>query len=470
MTYMKKRILIALLGAFVLLIVGCKTTKSIEINILATTDLHGYLPYELTSYIKNEKFKDKNTLLVDAGDFLSVGKSGPSMSKYFDTKNSYDEYDTKYLETPIVKEMKEIGYDAIVLGNHEFIENNKAQLDHMVSDFKKYDIDLLSANTYEKSGENYISPYVIKNISTSRGNFKLGILGLTIQEVGQTYETVKNENIKPTSEGLKDFQGYNGSLYMGDLVKDAKKWVNVMKKENVDIIVAVAHSGEKGNSDKYPGNRVQELAKEVNGIDVIVAGHTHKQIYQHDYKNKLREKVIVTQPGKYGECISKINFKIKKNNNKWNVVSKSSELIKFNKSKEDKNFDDLVDKFLEFALEPQSNDSTGEINLKDITPFDWDKAYVFEPHSSPKKIYDTIGYKWNDIKKTDSEDMIQMIFMKNKKVVCHLYGYEKQLFIDFKFNKSYYKDNVLTIYPNKNDRFRFDVDKKWINTSLKYIE
>jgi len=31
--------------------------------------------------------------------------------------------------------MKEIGYDAIVLGNHEFIENNKAQLDHMVSDF-----------------------------------------------------------------------------------------------------------------------------------------------------------------------------------------------------------------------------------------------------------------------------------------------------------------------------------------------
>lgn len=103
--------------------------------MLATTDLHGYLPYELTSYIKNEKSKDKNTLLVDAGDFLSVGKSGSSMSKYFDTKNSYDEYDTKYLETPIVKEMKEIGYDAIVLGNHEFIENNKAQLDHMVSDF-----------------------------------------------------------------------------------------------------------------------------------------------------------------------------------------------------------------------------------------------------------------------------------------------------------------------------------------------
>jgi len=219
---MKKRILIALLGAFILIIVGCKSTKSIEINMLATTDLHGYLPYELTSYIKNEKSKSKNTLLVDAGDFLSVGKSGSSMAKYFDTKQSNDEYDTKYLETPIVKDMKEIGYDAVVLGNHEFIENNKAQLDHMVSDFKKYDIDLLSANTYKESGENYVSPYVIKNISTSEGNLKLGILGLTIQEVGQTYETIGNENIKPTSEGLKDFQGYNSSLHMGDLVKDAR--------------------------------------------------------------------------------------------------------------------------------------------------------------------------------------------------------------------------------------------------------
>jgi len=83
----------------------------------------------------------------------------------------------------------------------------------------------------------------------------------------------RNENIKPTSEGLKDFQGYNSSLYMGDLVKDANKWVNVMKKENVDIIVAVAHSGEESDSDKYPGNRVQELAKKVNGFPSTTASY-----------------------------------------------------------------------------------------------------------------------------------------------------------------------------------------------------
>ncbi len=66
--------------------------------------------------------------------------------------------------------------------------------------------------------------------------------------------------------------------------------------------------------------------------------------------------------------------------------------------------------------------------------------------------------------------MIQMIFMKNNKVVCHFYGYEKYLFTDFILNKSYYKDNVLIIYPNKNDRFKFEVDKMRLNTSLKYIK
>lgn len=43
-----------------------------------------------------------------------------------------------------------------------------------------------------------------------------------------------------------------------------------------------------------------------------MAGHNHVQIKQHDYKNKAGEKVIVTEPGKHGECISKINFNIEK--------------------------------------------------------------------------------------------------------------------------------------------------------------
>ncbi|MCC0673004.1 metallophosphoesterase [Clostridioides sp. ES-S-0145-01] len=75
---------------------------------------------------------------------------------------------------------------------------------------------------------------------------------------------------------------------MNDMIDDAKKWVKEIKeKENPDILLAIVHSGEKPKKPKNPGNRIQELAKEVDGIDAIVAGHTHKEIEQHDYTNDI---------------------------------------------------------------------------------------------------------------------------------------------------------------------------------------
>ncbi|EPZ58472.1 putative membrane-associated nucleotidase domain protein [[Clostridium] sordellii ATCC 9714] len=66
---------------------------------------------------------------------------------------------------------------------------------------------------------------------------------------------------------------------MNDLVEDAKKWVKVMKeKDKADVIVAVAHTGERPKKPKNPGNRIQNLAQNVDGIDAIVAGHNHVQL------------------------------------------------------------------------------------------------------------------------------------------------------------------------------------------------
>lgn len=98
------------------------------------------------------------------------------------------------------------------------------------------------------------------------------------------------------------------------------------KKEKPDIIVAIVHSGEEPKNPKNPGNRIKELATTVEGIDAIVAGHTHEKIEQHTYKNNSGEEVIVTQPGAHGNSISKINFKLDKKNDKWFIKDKYSEL------------------------------------------------------------------------------------------------------------------------------------------------
>ena len=470
---MKERLIIGFLGLFILLMTGCTSTKSSEVNILATSDLHGFMPYELSSYIQGEKSKRKNTIVVDAGDFIDYGTPGSTMNKYCFDRDCDDDRNHKYVEFPFAKEIKEIGYDTVVLGNHEFLFNSKAQLDDIVSDFEKQNIDILSANTHKKNGDNYLKPYAMKKVSTTDGDVKIGILGLTVKEVGQRYETLKDGTVKPLGDGLKELDDFNGSLYMSDLVEEAKKWVPVMKKENPDIILAVVHSGEKKKGDKLPENRIQELAQEVDGIDAIVAGHTHKDFDQHNYKNKSGETVIVTQPGKYGEAISKINFQLEKNNNKWDIVEKSSKVTNFEKSQEDKNFDllsrKLVDTTLYFEKKPKDK-SYKNLSLSKLTPFKWDKAYVFDTNTSPETIYKTIGYKWKDIKKAESEDMVQMIFMNNKKVVCQLYGYEQLLWADFNFDKSEFKNGVVTLYPNINDKFEVTLDKVWSFMKLKHLK
>lgn len=75
----------------------------------------------------------------------------------------------------------------------------------------------------------------------------------------------------------------------------------------------------------------------------------------------------------------------------------------------------------EEVLAIQENVKT--INLLDITPFEWDLIYSFSPYTSKEEIYKTVGYKWAGVKTTVSEGMGQIIFMKDSKVVCYLYGY-----------------------------------------------
>ncbi|CEH33853.1 metallophosphoesterase [Romboutsia lituseburensis] len=445
---MNRKAIMTMIGISTLLVSGCSATKTTEINVLATTDLHGSIPYELGEYAKNELKKEKNVALVDAGDFIDRYDRG-AMDKYFELKYE-DEQNNKQIhrEVPLAKDMKEIGYDAVVLGNHEFISGNKFYLDGIVSDFNKQGVDVLSANTYNKNGSNYVKPYVIKKVKTSDGEVNLGILGLTIKEVGRDWYWDKNWNrVEAKSIELKDQPGFE-DLYMKDLVEDAKTYVKEMKKDGADVIVAVAHTGEKPKNPKHPGNRIQDLATQVDGIDAIVAGHNHEQIKQHDYTNKSGEKVIVTEPGKRGECISKINFKLEKDEDTWKIVEKSSDLKQIEQPPLSENFDEFFNGFRDI------DEDVKEINLEKIISFKWDKAYYFKTPINKSEIYEKVGYKYNSLSDIVDENMLQIVFMEGEKVVCHI-CIDKNLFkFDIKFDESDYEGNTVTIYPNKNDKFK----------------
>ncbi|MEH7253779.1 hypothetical protein V7111_16775 [Neobacillus niacini] len=67
--------------------------------------------------------------------------------------------------------------------------------------------------------------------------------------------------------------------------------------------------------------------------------------------------------------------------------------------------------------------SVETVKLAEITPFEWDIAYSFDPYTTKDRIYETVGYKWDNISETVSEGMNQIVFLKEGKVVCYVYGY-----------------------------------------------
>lgn len=263
------------------------------INIIYTNDIHGTINPELKkkgpdkgksmggvahmgTVIKDLKEKSKgSSVIVDGGDFAQGG---------------YESGMTKG-ET-MVKVMNKIGYDAVELGNHEFDWSQK-DLKNMT---EKAEFQVLGANIeQEKPGElGDIKPYKIKEIN----GVKVGILGLITPD---TTEKAKGKNL----------EGVN----IKDPKEIAEKYIKEMKKEGVDLVVALTHQGI--DKDK-------ELAQSVKGIDVIVGGHSHTGTEKPEEVNGT----LIVQGGSKGESVGNLQLDIDPETKK--IRSFKNELIPVN--------------------------------------------------------------------------------------------------------------------------------------------
>jgi hypothetical protein len=94
-----------------------------------------------------------------------------------------------------------------------------------------------------------------------------------------------------------------------------------------------------------------------------------------------------------------------------------------------------------------------KVNLSTFTPFKWDKVYSFAPYLSKEEIYKTIGYKWDNIRETVSEGMNQIVFVKDGKVVCYLYGYPEGNKFGIFFDRIDSADNAAILHSEDNEVF-----------------
>jgi len=297
----------------------CKCEKFL-LTILETSDVHGtVLPINysdnsyvncglaaLSTLINNEREINKNTLLIDNGDMLQ----GTALT-YFHAKINNN------MPNPMIEAMNLMGYDAAVIGNHEF-NYGRAYLDTAI---KTSNFPWICANITKKStGESFTSkPYIVK---TFENGLKVGILGLTTKYI-------------PNWENPETIQDLN----FDDVVESAKKWLDTMKKqEATDINIVAYHGGferdlETGKpSETLTGeNQGYELCMKVNNMDVLLTGHQHRVI-----ENLSVNGVVVLQPGCNGNSIGKVSIDLIKRSGKWSIANKNSSIIDANASFVDK--------------------------------------------------------------------------------------------------------------------------------------
>ena len=119
-------------------------------------------------------------------------------------------------------------------------------------------------------------------------------------------------------------------------------------------------------------------------------------------------------------------------------------VIVFNPFKEDI-WDINADKFIN-----SFNVISGDADIEDLNAFikfEWDELYSFAPYTSKKAIYEVIGYKWDNISESVNEGMNQIVFVKDGKVVCYLYGYPENIKVGFDFGE--YEGSYIKLTPNQ---------------------
>jgi hypothetical protein len=166
--------------------------------------------------------------------------------------------------------MVKMGYDAICVGEDEFIFG----INFLNTIRADTHIPFLSCNIfYKDTGKLFTEPYIIKKI----GKFSVGIIGVTTQDLMQGEYANKVEN-----------------LLVEDPITQVEKMVKILKGD-VDIIILLSHLGD---------DKTKELVRKVKGIDIALNAHRWK-------KSDFAEKVggtLVTQFNYQGKKIARIDF------------------------------------------------------------------------------------------------------------------------------------------------------------------
>ncbi len=284
--------------------------QSVELRVVATTDIHGRLRgwdyfgdsaesarglARVATIVDSVRAAvPAGTILVDAGDFIE----GNALA-YVATRPG------AVGPNPVVSAMNAMRYDAVVIGNHEFNFGVPA-LDRFLSTAS---FPALAANVRRLDGK----PDWPGVAWVERSGIRVAIIGVTT----------------PWAM-VWDRTHLLGRLEIDDIAATTGRAVTAARAAGADVVVVVAHAGLTSGSG--PGETVQgippespmaDVARTVPGIDLIVFGHSHREVADTTING-----VLLVQPRNWATSASVASLTVVRDGGRWRVGAKRGVIVR----------------------------------------------------------------------------------------------------------------------------------------------
>ena len=284
--------------------------ERVQLVVAATTDVHGRLrgwdyyanaPDSAHSLAAAATIVDslrrahpERVVLVDAGDLL---QGNPLL--YVAARVAPQPVH------PAIAAMNVMRYDAAVLGNHEF----NYGVPTLTAAMRQAAFPFLAANIRRAQGPAFVAPFTI----VERRGVRVGLVGATTPG-SMVWD---RDNLQASR------------LTVSDIVPAVRQAVADARRQQADVIVVLLHAGfdepssyDTSSTGLPSENVAARVAREVDGIDLIVFGHSHKSLVATTINQTL-----LVQPRNWAASVSVATLTLERVKRTWRVVDRRGEAV-----------------------------------------------------------------------------------------------------------------------------------------------
>ena len=235
--------------AAVLLCAPAGEARLVTVTVLDTTDLHGSIRQTPGVYAENNdgsllrcarlirrvRAENPNTVLLDGGDIFQ------GTAESFLTRGGV-----------MAKAMNALGYDAFVLGNHEF-DWGVETLGEMLGKMEAAPLAAnLLAGPEAPAAFRKVLPFVVKEID----GLKVAVVGLTTPNIPNWFRDVAAHDLR-----------------ILDSRRALENTLPLVRKERPQIMVLLVHQGLAATDDD--ANEINGICRRFGEFDLVLGGHLH---------------------------------------------------------------------------------------------------------------------------------------------------------------------------------------------------